>query len=157
MTRIYRTTLEVVKQRLLIQNPDKGHKFGMVAMHTSLMQPDLPQNRLYGTVHWPIAEDPNAACDFRINFPKERLKNGQGYIGTTFRFERPAAEGAVMETSLLIVHGIGSIGLVEPLSASMTETLTDGVDPLIDPVWTLKSPEEANEVLAMFGITEWLV
>lgn len=154
MNRLPRTTLEAVRKRYLDQYPDRGWKFGMAATHTSLQQPDNPINRLYGSLHWPIDEDPNATCNFKINFPKERLKNGQGYIGTTFRYEQAASNGAYLETQLLVIHGIGRVGLVEPLSASMTETLTDGIDPLAEPIWTPKYPEEANLVLAKFGIVE---
>lgn len=152
MSEIIRAALPEAKRRYKEQHPRDGWKFDMAASHTTLTDPSNPKNLFYGTVEWPTDEDPYAACDVRINFPTERLKNGQGFIGLRFRYETQSGKGAYFNTELLLIHGIGRVGLVEPLSASMTEYLSDGIDPTTEPIWTPKSFDEASQVLEHFGL-----
>lgn len=149
---VIRAALPEAKRRYKEQNPNNGWKFDMIASPATLIDPNNPKNVFYGTVDWATNQDPYAACDIRINFPNERLKNGQGYIGLKFRDAIPSGASSYIETELLILHGIGSIGLVEPLSVSTTEYLSDGCDPTTKPIWTPTSFVNAAFILERFGL-----
>lgn len=153
MTKTVFAALPETKRRYKEQNPEDGWKFDMAASHTKLTDPDNPKNLFGGTVEWPTDEDPGAACDVRINFPGERLKNGQGYVGLVFKYAMRSGEDAYFNTELLLIHGIGGIGLVGPLSASMSEHISDRFgEPVTERIWTPKSFDEASQVLEQFGL-----
>jgi hypothetical protein len=154
MIDVRRNALIVVRQKFVEQHPEGRDKWTYATTPTVLKQPADSRGVLYGTVEWPIDEDPYASCNVRINFPRERLKNGQGYVGTTYEYSVSAGDNTGMTTKLKIIYGVGNIGLLEPLSASMTEQVERNSEPLTEAIWSQADSEVTSMILAKFGIEE---
>ena len=141
-------------ERWEAQYPERGWEFMQALSHAKLVEPDNSKNIFYGYVRWAIDGSPDATSTVHMNFPGERLKNGQGYVGQTFEYDTDNPDGTITRNECKIIHGIGSVGLIVPLSAGLTETITDGLNPIAEPLWRPQSLEDAAVVLEKFGISE---
>lgn len=154
MSRLYTEALSAVKTKLNVNDPTSGSKLFMATNSGALRYPDDKNNLFYATINWPSDGDPNSNVGLRANFPGERLKNRQGYLGVTFNREDRGEVGLV-STKLKIIYGLGTIGLLEPKTALLAEEPVELSDVREgEPLWTPATPQQAAGILLKFGIVE---
>lgn len=153
MSRLYHEALTVVKTKLHEQDPAKANALNIKTSAAALRNPDDRRNTFYATVEWPTDGDSFSTVGLRANFPRERRKNGEGYLGVIFSSEE-RIDASRIDTKLKIYYGIGEIGLLEPMGVDITETLEGTTGEQTEPLWSPASSEAAAAILARFGIVE---
>ena len=154
MSELYDEALATVGETLRAWDPARAVELSARIGTAALRNPDDPNNAFLARLGWPTSRDPWASVAIKANFPRQRLENGQGYLGLTFTYNEAVPDmNSSITTDLEIRYGIGGSGLLEPMDAGLTETV-ETLAGGIEPVWSPASSEAAAFILAKFGIAE---
>ncbi|QQS19479.1 hypothetical protein IPL85_04330 [Candidatus Saccharibacteria bacterium] len=160
MKSVQMRALDALKARHREQFPNNAWRFENALNQSALRNPEDRSGLFYATVALPMDSDPYAACDIRVNFPRERLKNGQGYATTAYRrVETREVDGNVFDSrkhTLTLMYGLGN--LVVPSLVCLQSTLQVATEIPGDAEETLPTlryiphEDEITRVLSGFGM-----